>query len=285
MIGLPGTRLAAENWRDIPRLTAAAVSLLGPKAGRVIYSGAENSRCRESEWSRTAINWLQTQLVVEGMDHIDPDQQYVLAPLHEGFADAIALLQLPLSLRFVARRELTDWRVLGRALSSGRHPMVTPETGAAAYRTMLREAPSILEGGESLVVFPQGSILGIEAAFSAGAFRLAAAMGVPLLPVVLTGSHRVWEHPFSPLVRFGQRIHMEILAPVPPDLAADSQRTVERAMKQRALNADPQPRRYVPERDGWWDGYHFTIDPDFPELAARVADHRRRSDRLVTLSS
>lgn len=29
-----------------------------------------------------------------------------------------------------------------------------------------------------------------------------------------------------------------------------------------------------PERDGWWDGYRFEIDADFPELRARVARHR-----------
>jgi len=38
-----------------------------------------------------------------------------------------------------------------------------------------------------------------------------------------------------------------------------------------ASPSDPQPSRHIQERDGWWDGYQFTIDPDFVELAARVA--------------
>ena len=35
------------------------------------------------------------------------------------------------------------------------------------------------------------------------------------------------------------------------------------------------PRRFVPSRDGYWDGYAYTIDAVFPELAADVARHRR----------
>ena len=39
-----------------------------------------------------------------------------------------------------------------------------------------------------------------------GAFALARHLGAPLLPVVLTGGHRVWEHPFAPTLRYGQPI-------------------------------------------------------------------------------
>jgi hypothetical protein len=34
------------------------------------------------------------------------------------------------------------------------------------------------------------------------------------------------------------------------------------------------PRRFVPERDGFWDDYAYEIDPAFPELAERIARHR-----------
>ena len=49
-------------------------------------------------------------------------------------------------------------------------------------------------------------------------------------------------------------------------------------MKDLALQDGMAPvRRFVPERDGWWDGYAFEIDPDFPELAAAI--EARRSGR------
>jgi 1-acyl-sn-glycerol-3-phosphate acyltransferase len=34
------------------------------------------------------------------------------------------------------------------------------------------------------------------------------------------------------------------------------------------------PRRFVPARDGYWDGYAYEIDPDFSALAAEVAARR-----------
>ena len=221
------------------------------------------------------MRWLDLSVEVSGLDYIDPDRSYIVAPLHEGFADAVALIHcIPLELRFVARDELAAWPVLGRALRAGDHPTVRPERAAAAYRRMLRTAPAILESGESLVVFPQGSVLGIETAFSAGAFRLAAAMHRPLLPIVLSGSHRVWDHPFDPTVRFGQRMSVSVLPAVEPDMAVAAQRPLEQAMKRLALSGPIVPRRFVPERDGWWDGYAFSIDPDFAELARRLQRHR-----------
>ena len=35
------------------------------------------------------------------------------------------------------------------------------------------------------------------------------------------------------------------------------------------------PRRFVPERDGYWDGYAYEIDPAFPSLQAEIARHRQ----------
>lgn len=49
---------------------------------------------------------------------------------------------------------------------------------------------------------------------------------------------------------------------------------IESEMKERALAATPGPRRFNPDRDGWWDDYPYEIDPAFAELADRVAEHR-----------
>lgn len=144
-----------------------------------------------------------------------------------------------------------------------------------AMRTMLFEAPMVFETGRSLVVFPQGTLLGIEAAFSQGAFRIADRFGKPLLPVVVTGSHRLYEYPFSPRVRFGQTIRMEVLPPVPPGTAMDAMRRIERKMQDAALGATPGTRRYLPDRDGFWDGYAFEVSDRFEDVAAMVGTHRR----------
>jgi 1-acyl-sn-glycerol-3-phosphate acyltransferase len=273
---LPGGRIAAERLRDIPRVAVGAAWLLGPAAWVTIARARRgDARAAEASWARQATKLLGMRIEVIGRDIVDPAERYVIAPLHEGFADAIALLQLPLKMRFVARDELLEWSVLGTALRAGGHVIVEPERGVSAYRELRRRSGDVLTS-ESLVVFPQGTILGIESAFTGGAFHLARVLDRPLLPVVITGTHRIWEHPYSPVVRFGGSVRLEVLPAVSPEQAVVERRDIERRMKRLALAATPQPRRYEPDRDGWWDGYRFQIDPDFPELAARVDQHRRQ---------
>ncbi len=270
-----GNRIATNRLSQFPRAALGAAWLLGPAAWRTIARSRRGAaRTAEIDWAKQAATVLGMRLRITGLENIDRSERYVVAPLHEGFADAIALLHLPLRMRFVVRDELLNWRVLGEALRAGGHIAVEPERFLSAAREFRSGAREVL-ATESLVVFPQGTILGIESAFTSGAFHLAKSLGLPLLPVVVTGTHRIWEHPFSPLVRFGQPAHIQVLPPVSPEQAVVGKRDIERRMKRIALEATPQPRRYDPDRDGWWDGYRFEIDADFPELAARVDRHRR----------
>ena len=276
---LPGTRIGAKRPRDIPRVLATAAWLMGPAAWMAIGEARRGTpRAAETRWAKRAAKLLDIRLRITGLEHIDPAERYVIAPLHEGFADAVALLHLPLDMRFVGRTELLDWRVLGRGLRAGGHPVVEPERPISGLRELLRRSKEVLKS-ESLVVFPQGTILGIESAFTAGAFYLANTLDRPLLPISITGSHRVWEHPFSPVVRFGQSVHLQVLPAVSPDRALAGMRETERRVKRLALDATPPPRRFEPLRDGWWDEYRYEIDSDFQELAERVAAHRRSVSR------
>lgn len=276
--GLPGGRMAAASIREWGRVAAAASWLLGPPAWAVRLAGRTGQRrlmhSLERSWARQARRLAGLELSIAGLEHIDPATRYVVAPLHESFFDVIALLHLPLDLVFVARDELLEWKQLGRHLRASATPVITPERPLAAYRTLLRSAQRVLNGGENLVVFPQGTILGVETAFQGGAFVTADRVGHPVLPIVLTGGHRAWEHPFSPRVRFDQPIRLEVLAPLPVGGAEAAMAATEQAMKRLALTSPVPPRHFVPERDGWWDGYRYDIDPHFSDLAAAVAEHR-----------
>jgi 1-acyl-sn-glycerol-3-phosphate acyltransferase len=212
----------------------------------------------------------------EGLDRIDPDEQYVVVPLHEGMADVLALQRLPLGLRYAVRDELFDWPGLGSYLTASRQVRVDSVGSVSAVRRFYRDAERVFIDGDSLVLFAQGSVLGIEVALRSGAVRLARRTGRPLLPVVLTGSHQVWEHPHSPTIRFGQRVSMRVLDPIRPDALDESAfRVLESRMKRLAMAGDLAPaRRYRPEVDGFWDGYEFEIDPAFPVLRSQVAAHR-----------
>ncbi len=244
--------------------------MVGPRLSR------PSRRSFERGLASAATRSLSLSVNSVGIDRIREEIPYIVTPLHEGFADVLALMRLPLDLRFVVREELVELPHLGSFIKAGDHIPISESPSRADLKDLLRRIEDIVTAGESPVVFPQGSILGIEVAFASGALRIAQHLGVPILPVVLSGSHLVYEHPFSPTVRFGRTISMTILNPIEPEnLDTGSFRELERTMKRRALTDVEAPvRRFVPERDGWWDDYEYSIDKDYPDLYRRVAEHR-----------
>lgn len=276
-----GKRVEAGDALTWLRLTTAGAALFGPARIALIRAGRTGDRRRlhklERQWAMAASTALGLRVALRGLDHVDPSRQYLVVPLHEGFVDALCVLRLPLDLVFAARDELFEWPMLGPYLRASGQPEVPTNDGSAAYRAIRRGAEAAFDAGESFVVFPQGTILGVETAFRPGAFRVAEQLGRPVLPVAISGTHRVWEHPFGPTVRTGMHVSFEVLEPVAPDLAVERSRYLEREMKRRALGSEVSPRHFDPDRDGWWDGYPYEIDPDYPELAARLAAHRALS--------
>lgn len=287
--GRPTEASVSDRWRFRPEDPADRLRARMGVGGLVWVGGAVLAtaarlgvgprRRLERTWARMALRHLRLEVRWSGLDRIDPAERYVVAPLHEGFADVIPLLLLPLTTRFLVRDELFDQPLLGAYLRAAGHICTPTVADRRSLRRLYAEVGRVFDGGESVTVFPQGTILGIEAAFRPGVGRLARRFRRPLLPVVLSGGHRVWEHPYASTLRYGQAMTVEVLTPLgPAALDPVSLRRLEREMKERALSSATPPRRFVPERDGWWDGYEYEIDPDFPELARRVEMHRRRLD-------
>jgi len=275
---LPGGKIdVASRSEWISSMIRGAV-LFGPRHRRVLRAAGSSSRARlhdaERSWARSAARAIKLNIEVSGLEHVDPRRPYIVAPLHEGFTDLLALLRLPLDMVYAAAEELFSWDHLGPYLRASGQPVVSQGSGATSYRAMLRAGQQATERNESLVVFPQGAILGIEIAFQPGAFRVAEHLGVPVLPVVLTGSANVWDFPFSTRLNTGQSIRMEVLPPIAGASAMASARSTEEVMKDAALAAHPAPRRFHPDRDGWWDGYRYEIDDRFPALQQALAAHR-----------
>lgn len=275
---LPGERVTATSRRDWLRSMVSGAYLLGPAHRRLMRSTVAGTRDEvheaEKRWARTAAIALGLKLETSGLHHVDPGHSYVVLPLHEGFADLLAIQAIPLSMVYVAAEELFEWEHLGPYLRASDQPGVSRTNGPQAYRTLLRAGAAAKANLESLVVFPQGTILGLETAFEGGAFRAAQRLGIPILPVVLTGASSVWDYPFDTSLHFGRTVRLEVLESVPPHLAVAQASDLEGKMKELALKATPPPRRYVPERDGWWDDYRFEIDSRFPELKEQVEQHR-----------
>jgi 1-acyl-sn-glycerol-3-phosphate acyltransferase len=266
----PSPQMAGAGWRDRLRLAARGRWLLGSELRRLATLPQSATRLQMATAQRTAavrvLRHFDVHLRIEGLERLPSTPGLVIA-LHEGMADALCLCALPLPLRFVARREVFGWPGIGPAMQRCGHIAIDPEQGARAFRQMVREVRAALSSGDHVAIFPQGTLLGIQTAFLPGAFRLAQLLNVAMLPVVVTGTSRVWEHPFSACVRYGQRISISVLDPIQREEVGRSDATalrlqIQRQMKRVALSPrHVPPRHYLRERDGEWPGFRFELDP------------------------
>jgi len=139
-------------------------------------------------WMRIAGLWP----TVRGRQRL-PRGPVVFVANHTSYLDVFLLAAaLPPDSRYVAKMELLNAPLIGRVLSRGGHVGVErdrPDRAVEAFREVKR----ILEAGEPVVFFPEATFTraaGLRP-FRLGAFRLAAEVGVPVVPVALLGSRRV----------------------------------------------------------------------------------------------
>lgn len=161
--------------------------------------------------------------------------------------------------RFMAKEAVFRHRISGPLMRGMKHIPVDRAAGAASYRS----AVSALRAGEIVGVFPEATISeSFELkAFKSGAARMAGEAGVPLLPLVIWGSQRVWTKGLPR--HLGRRpvpIHMSVGEAIPvaagadPDaVTADLRRTMAQMLAQVQAGYPPMTGddlRFVPSRLG-----------------------------------
>lgn len=135
--------------------------------------------------------WMLFRLRVEGREH-EPRSGPVLAVCnHVSAVDPpIAGVALRRRARFMAKEELLRVPVLGALL---RALGVFPVRRGEPDRQSIRVALEALEGGDLLLMFPEGtrSADGRLRVAEPGAALLALRTGAPVLPMAVIGTHRV----------------------------------------------------------------------------------------------
>lgn len=139
--------------------------------------------------------WLITGVLfrveVAGKEHL-PNHHFVLVANHYKFWDPIILARIfPEELYFMAKKELFEISICGALLRSLN---AFPVDRKASDLTAIRRATSIVAEGNSLVIFPEGTRVKEKkrSNFKEGAALIASRVDVPLLPVTIEGSYRVF---------------------------------------------------------------------------------------------
>ncbi|HYD42538.1 MAG TPA: lysophospholipid acyltransferase family protein [Anaeromyxobacter sp.] len=114
---------------------------------------------------------------------------YVVVANHQSLLDILLISRVPREMKWMAKESLFKVPWMGwMFVLSGDIPVRRgdAESGSAA----LRKAKEYLARGMSVMIFPEGtrSRTGALGSFKSGAFRLAIEAGVPVLPIVVSGT-------------------------------------------------------------------------------------------------
>jgi 1-acyl-sn-glycerol-3-phosphate acyltransferase len=155
-------------------------------------------------------------LAVRGLENLPGTGPFVIAANHTSYLDG-AVLVAALEWRnyaFVAKRELAD-SFIARRLVQGLGACFVERFDVQRSAEHADELVAAAKRGVSLIVFPEGTLMrhtGLMP-FRAGAFQVAAQVGIPVVPVALRGVRSVlrdgtWYPRRAPIVAtFGAPIH------------------------------------------------------------------------------
>lgn len=127
---------------------------------------------------------------VEGLENIEKDKPYVVVINHQSMVDIMMLYLVPMTFRWVSKREVYRIPFIGRFLMLHGDITIDRKQGSKAMRKVMEQGKMWLDRGVSVAMFPEGtrSKDGEIHRFKAGAFALAKDAGVAILPVIMDGS-------------------------------------------------------------------------------------------------
>ena len=174
---------------------------------------------------------------ITGTEHVPATGGAVIAINHTGYLDftfaGLAVLPRKRLVRFMAKKEVFDHKVSGPLMRGMHHIAVDRASGAESYQAAVK---ALMEG-ELVGVFPEATIsqsFDLKE-FKTGAARMAMEAGVPILPIVIWGSQRIFTKNRKKDLRRGQHVRIVVGETFTPDPAGNAVEVTEEL--KRRMNA------------------------------------------------
>ncbi|MFE3174556.1 lysophospholipid acyltransferase family protein [Amycolatopsis sp. NPDC059090] len=227
--------------------------------------------------ARLMFRLLDNRLRVTGAEHVPARGGAVLACTHVSYLDFIycGLGARPAKrlVRFMAKQEIFGNPVAGPLMRGMHHIPVDRAAGQASYD----EAVARLRAGEVVGVFPEATI---SRSFTVkdiktGAVRMAAEAGVPVIPMALWGTQRLWTKG-RPKDLTHRHVPISVVIGEPmspgPDDSCEALTTDLRARMSELLEKAQAEYPEAPESDAerWWMPAHLGGSAPTPEEAAAL---------------
>ena len=178
-----------------------------------LLPGLERRRRWVSASARMPFTFTGVPVDVSGLDKL-PVGDCVVVANHASYLDGVLLqAYLPPHFSYVIKREVRDLPVMGFLLKRIGSKFVDRFDASASARDA-RHLLKAARGGESLAFFPEGTFIAEPGLgrFRPGAFAAATRAGIPLVPVVISGSRHMLPAE-TVLPRYG-RLRIDILDPI-----------------------------------------------------------------------
>ena len=217
---------------------------------------------------------------VRGSEHVPTTGGAIICSNHVSFFDFtfLGLGALPQHrlVRFMAKAAVFDNWFAGRFMRAMQHIPVDRRDGAAAVEAAVRSLKDV----EVIGVFPEATF---STSFTvkdlkAGAARMAAQAGVPIIPAAVWGGHRVATKGHVNLRHRGVAVTVLLGEPIVAEPGEKAQSLLRRTRAAMETLLDEAQRSYPQQpagpEDTWWLPAHLGGTAPTPEAAAADDSHR-----------
>lgn len=204
--------LAADVWI----FTSTVVLGLYVIAATLVTRNGRTTDRVGRRWSRWIVRVCGIDLRVEGLEHLRPGQSYVLISNHLSNFDIWCTLgSLPITVRFVAKKELLRLPVFGQALALSDHIVIDRQNPDSAIAKINAAAARAREG-IGILFYAEGtrSRDGKIHPFKKGGVTLALRTGLPIVPVSVSGTRKFLPRGCA-VIRPGGQVRLVLGEPIP----------------------------------------------------------------------
>jgi 1-acyl-sn-glycerol-3-phosphate acyltransferase len=241
--------------------------------------------------AKAGFRLLGQRFQLTGTEHVPRTGGVLLAFNHISYVDFVygGLAANPSGrlVRFMAKRELFDHPLAGPLMRSLHHIEVDRSSGERSLGTVLDH----LKAGEAVGIFPEATISrSLELKdFKSGTVRIAAAAGVPVVPVIMWGTQRMMTKDHDRDFSRGKTISINVGAPLRPTGDNPVAETAELRARMSAM-LDESIAAYPPAEQppgSWWlPARHGGTAPTPAEAAVLdSAEKRERARRRAAKRS
>jgi 1-acyl-sn-glycerol-3-phosphate acyltransferase len=167
-------------------------------------------------WCRLNIWTCGIKVAVEGLEHLEPNQSYVVISNHlSNFDIWCTIAALPLDIRFVAKKELLRIPFFGQALAVSGHIVIDRQNSEEAIST-INVAAARSTKGICILFYAEGtrSSDGAVHAFKRGGVTLALRTQLPIVPLSISGTRKFLPKR-SVVIRPGGNVKIVLAPPIP----------------------------------------------------------------------